>query len=108
MALHAAFLFVVLSLGVLLSRPERGVMSVLTSDHRGGVMARHLLPVAVLLPIALGSLWIKTEQLGVLGSRLGLALFVVTNIILLGISVWLAARSLNLFDAGREQAQQSL
>ena len=108
MALHTAFLFVLLALGVLLARPERGVMRVLTSEHGGGVMARRILVVAILLPVALGWLLVRIEQSSLLGNRLGLALFVATNITLLVIWSWLVARSLNLSEATREQAQVSL
>jgi PAS domain S-box-containing protein len=108
MALHTAFLFALLGLGVLLSRPERGMMGVLISEHGGGVMARHILAVAVLLPVALGWLHLKAEQAGLFGDRLSLALLVTSIITLLGVWIWLVARSLNVSDADKEQALEAL
>lgn len=108
MALHTAFLFAMLGLGVLFSRPERGLTAIITSERGGGVMARRILPVAVLLPIALGWLQLKAEHAGLYGDRFGLALLVTSSITLLGFWVWVAARSLNVSDARREQALERL
>src|SRR5215203_4706649 len=49
----AAMTFVVLSAGILCARPERGLMAVVTSRNIGGVVARRLLPAAILVPLVL-------------------------------------------------------
>ncbi|GEM_PF-6495350 len=97
-AVHTALLFIVLGLGVLLSRPESGLTSVLTSQRGGGVMARRIMPVAVFMLTALA--WLRFEG--------GSALFVASGITILAIWVWLVARSLNLSDVKREQALEAL
>lgn len=97
-AVHTALLFTVLGLGVLLSRPESGLTSVITSERGGGVMARRIMPVAVFLLIALA--WLRLKG--------GLALFVTSSITVLVSWVWLSARSLNALDAKREQALEAL
>ena len=97
-AVHTAFLLVLLGLGVLLSHSESGLTSVITSERSGGVMARRIMPVAVFLLIALT--WMRLKG--------GLALFVASSITVLVVWVWLIARSLNSLDAKKEQALGAL
>jgi len=97
-AVHTAFLLVLLGLGVLLSHPESGLTSVITSERSGGVMARRIMPVAVFLLIALT--WMRLKG--------GLALFVASSITVVVVWVWLIARSLNSLDAKKGQAQEAL
>ena len=52
MALHTGLGFLIGSLSVLFSRPDLGLMSVLTNPYPGGWLARKLLPVAALAPAA--------------------------------------------------------
>jgi two-component system, sensor histidine kinase and response regulator len=60
MALNTAFLFHTLALGLLLSRPNRGLAAVLFHPGLGGVMARRLLPVVIILPAGLG--WLRVTR----------------------------------------------
>lgn len=57
MAVHTAFLFLVLSLGMFAARCDRGWMEVFTSPLPGGVIARRILPAAILLPLLIGCGW---------------------------------------------------
>jgi len=54
MALPTAASLLMLSIGILCARPDSGCMSVIVSDHAGGVLARRMLPVAILVPAGLG------------------------------------------------------
>jgi hypothetical protein len=54
MALPTAASLFVLGIGILCARPDSGFMAVIVSDHAGGVLARRMLPVAVLVPAGLG------------------------------------------------------
>ncbi len=71
MAVHTALVFVVLCLGALFARPDRGLISVITSEFSGGQMARLILPLALALPPFLGWLRLKGEHAGLFrgGSR---------------------------------------
>ena len=64
MALHTAATFILLSAGLMLLEPARGLMRVVTGKGLGGIVARRLLAAAVVVPLALG--W-----LSVLGQRAG-------------------------------------
>jgi methyl-accepting chemotaxis protein len=91
MALHTALAFLVLGLGILYARPDRGLMHVLTSHTAGGVMARRLLPAAVLVPVIMGWLRLEGERTGLYGFEFGLALFALSNIIIFTVLAgWIA------------------
>src|SRR6202030_3931635 len=49
-AMHTSLVFVFLCLGALFARPDRGLISVITSEYSGGQMARLILPLALTLP----------------------------------------------------------
>jgi diguanylate cyclase (GGDEF)-like protein len=59
MALHTAACFLAISIGTLCARPERGLMSIVSTAGSGGVVLRRLLPAILIVPAALG--WIRHE-----------------------------------------------
>ena len=67
MALNTAIAFAILSVGILCARPDRGVMAVVSSTGAGGVMARRLLPAAILIPAVVGWVSWLAQQAGDLG-----------------------------------------
>src|SRR6185369_4832800 len=92
MALHTSLLLVILALGIIVSRPERGAISILTNQHSGALMARSILPLAVLTPIVVGWLIMKAERLGLYEGALGVAFFTTATISTFVLLVWLTAR----------------
>jgi signal transduction histidine kinase len=108
MALHTALTFVLLSLGILFARADRGPMRVVMSDTPGGHMARHLLPPAVLIPVLIGGLIIRGARAGLYDTAFALSLCVTASIVTLGVLIWRNARTLYLVDAGRGQAEAAL
>jgi two-component system, sensor histidine kinase and response regulator len=73
MALHTSLGILALSTGVLLARPTRGLMKAITADGPGGLMARKLLPVAILTPIGLNALTLFANQSGHFDQSFGAA-----------------------------------
>jgi PAS domain S-box-containing protein len=107
-AVHTALTLLMLSLGILGARPDRGLMKLITGDDAGGFMARRLLPVAILVPAAVGGLRLLGERLGLYGTTGGVAIFVVsTTTILLIVIAWNAA-ALQSLDVRRREAEQVL
>src|SRR5712691_3626549 len=82
-ALHTPLLFLVLGGGALWARPDCGLMATVTSDHTGSWMARRILPVAISLPIVIGWLRWGGERIGLYETAFGLALFVMSNVVIL-------------------------
>jgi PAS domain S-box-containing protein len=99
MALHTALVFAFLCLGILFARPDRGLISVITSEFSGGQMARLILPLALALPLLIGWLRLRGEHAGLFGAELGFAFFATANIIIFTILVWVSAKSLNAHTA---------
>jgi hypothetical protein len=74
MAVHTAIVFVILCVGILFARPDRGLMSVIASKYSGGQMARYILPLAITLPFLIGWLRLEGQRRGLYGTEFGLAL----------------------------------
>ncbi len=105
MALLTALCFAALSLGVLFARRDRGLAAILVDEAGGGVLARRMLPAAVLVPIVLGWLWGVGQRAGVWEHANGPSLFVVASSVAL---VWLVARSARVVHAADLQRAQFL
>ena len=106
MALHSLLGCFLLSGGVLALRTDRGIMSLITSDASGGVMARVLLPAAIVLPAILGWLrWYGQFSLGLYDTAAGLTLFTASVIIVFVIMTLASAALLNRSDTERARMQ---
>lgn len=91
MALHAGFGFVILGLGLLLLQPTSGFAHVFMAGGRGAWTARLLLAGAILLPVALGALYmLPPVDFGQV--RFGMALFAVTLTVLSIATLWYLVR----------------
>src|SRR5215204_2236597 len=104
----ASMTFVVLSAGVLCARPERGLMALVTSRNVGGVVARRLLPAAILVPLVLGWFRLRGQQVGLYGTELGVSLFTVANMFVVAALVWWSARLLYRIDGERKLAEEEM
>ena len=104
MALNTAATFALLSIGILCTRPAAGLMAIISDRGAGGVMARRLLPAAILLPTLIGWLRWWAQQHGWFDPVMGLSLFVLTNIVVFGALIWWSAASLNRTDAALQSA----
>jgi signal transduction histidine kinase len=107
-ALQTAVCFALMGAGLMLARPERGLMVVLASDTTGGVLGRRILPAAFLVPLALGWLLLWGEQAGLYGIRLGLVIFAVSNVAVLTVLIVWTATSLFYSDRLRQQAEAEI
>ena len=64
MALHTAISFLILTAGLLLAHTDSGLLATFAGNNIGGRLARHLLPVALLVPPLLGWLARLGEEAG--------------------------------------------
>jgi PAS domain S-box-containing protein len=108
MPVTTACLFVVLSLGILLARPERGLTRLTLSDTPAGIVVRRLLPVVVLTPLVLGWLIEWGRHVELYGLELAMALSVIGPVVVLSFVVWNAASALQRSDVERRRAQTAL
>jgi len=108
MAAHTAMAFLLLSAGMLCTRTDAGLMSLLTSDSPAGSITRRLVPAVVVVPTVLGWLYLTGPMAGTFGVAAGTALFALTNILLLGALVWVTAKLLHDADTQRLTARGAL
>jgi signal transduction histidine kinase len=90
MAVPTALAFFMLHAGILLARPRRGGIALLTGADGGGMLARRLLPATILAPLLFGWLWIEGREREAFSREGGVAMFVVAVV---GVLVALVLRS---------------
>jgi signal transduction histidine kinase/ActR/RegA family two-component response regulator len=101
MALHSSIGFLILAVGTLVARPRGAIMAIVSSDTAGGMVARRLLPLAVILPIGLGLLRVYGQASGLFEAEFGTALYSTALVLVLLVFIWAAARI--LFDVDTER-----
>ncbi|HZZ81498.1 MAG TPA: ATP-binding protein, partial [Gemmataceae bacterium] len=108
LAFHTIFLFVLIAASILTLCPDRGLVALLRSDDLGGMVARRLLPVAVVFPIVVGWICVEGHRAGLYGFEKGAAFFALANVICFTALILWSAASLHLTDAERRQAEESV
>ena len=108
MAVHTAAAFVILSLGIICSRPYSGWATLWAADTIGGAIVRRLIPcIIIIIPLLFWLRWLG-ERAGFYGTEYGIILMIVTSIICLTVIVWWIAGSLNRMDAQRRANEVAL
>jgi two-component system NtrC family sensor kinase len=108
MALNTAGTLLIVSLGTICLRPERGIMAIAISPTPDGVMARRLIPAAVILPVLVGFLRQWGEQQELFREPFGSALLVALCSFVFTILVWWSLAALYRVDAQRLRTEQGL
>ncbi len=108
MAIHTAITFVFLTMGILLARYQYGLIGVITSKNTGGVIARKLIPVAIITPILVGWFRLEMQKLNLFPPAFNTALAAVLIISTMSVIVWIIAKSLNRMDVVRKEAELEL
>jgi signal transduction histidine kinase/DNA-binding response OmpR family regulator len=106
MALGTAVCTLLLSLGVFCSRPDRGFVSVFVGDDPGGILARRVLPAAILVPGTLGGLVLWSARAGYVDFELAVTVGVVVCILAFAGLIGVTARTLTAADQARRTSEQ--
>ncbi len=109
LAFHSAFGLGLLSTAVLADRPEKGITGIFTDRGLAGFMARRLVAAIVVLPVALGWLFLVAGmRVGQYEALLG-ASFVVVSAIVVGVAVvWWNAVALRELEAEKTKQREWL
>ncbi|MEO7913413.1 MAG: PAS domain S-box protein [Roseiflexaceae bacterium] len=107
-AIHTAITLLILGIGTLLTQPERGLLGMATSTTAGGLMARRMLPAAMIIPFILGWLRWQGQLLGLYDTAFGLSLLVILLTIVFAAFIWWNARSLHQLDLDRMRSEAIL
>lgn len=104
-SLPAVLVFLLLELGYLWARKDRGWMGILTGYSLGGSLARRLLPFAILVPFGLAWLRVVAEQANVLKPDMGSVLYALSIIFVQSFLILLYAVAVNRTDRERKEAE---
>jgi methyl-accepting chemotaxis protein len=106
MAIHTAAGFVVLAAGAIFAFPERGILSIVTGQYAGSILARRQLPAVLVVPAFLGWLFIVGERSGSYNSAFSVSLFTVSTIIIFVVLTLMTSSVLNRVDHDRIAAEE--
>ena len=107
-ALHTVIAFLLLCAALLFARPARGFVAIFLVENTGGVIARRMLPTALLVPALLGWLFALGREHGYYGRGVSVALLAASITVIFTGMVWWIARALARADAQRRDAQGAL
>lgn len=82
MAVNTAVCFVLIIIALLCLNPPEDLVLLLSSQNAGGILARRLLPAAILVPYLLGYLCLASEKAGWYGEEFSLAWMVTANMLI--------------------------
>ncbi|MFV8376600.1 PAS domain-containing protein [Flavobacterium sp. LB1P71] len=108
MAIHTSVAFIFLSVGMLFSKSDKGIMSIFTNNGIAGITTRKLLPVIIFTPLILGWFRLIGQQAGYYSTELGVALFSFTTILIFVVVVFGISRTLLAIDKKRKEAEEQL
>ncbi len=108
MALNSALLFIVCGIALLCLRPERGAMGILAGMGAGGMQARRLLPVTLLVPPMIGLIGVACVDHNLLSAEMLPPIFVLANMLIFTALVWSSAALLEESDRLRSLAETAL
>lgn len=108
MALHTALCFLFMSLALLFIKPERGVLREFVRAHSGSILARKVIPAAVIIPVLLGWLRLYGDRRGWFPTEMGTAILILTIIVFFLALISYSAALLNRRDLERKIAEEKL
>jgi diguanylate cyclase (GGDEF)-like protein/PAS domain S-box-containing protein len=108
MALHTGVCLLLLSVGTAVLSRDTPLMLVFRDPGPAGTLARRVLPLAVLIPIAAGAARLWGEHLGYYGPKAGVALLVVANVLVTSALLVPAIFALYRSDCIRKAGEMAL
>jgi PAS domain S-box-containing protein len=108
MALPTAICFLAICTGILFARPQYEPMATFLSPTLGGRTARRLLPAAIIVPLILGYLSLKGQQLAIYHTEFGVSLMAMSTMLVFIVLIWLSVRSVHKAEQYRMAAEEEL
>ena len=108
MALPTAICFLAICTGIFFARPQFEPMATFLSPTLGGRTARRLLPAAIFVPLILGYLCLKGEQLKIYRTEFGVSLMAMSTMVVFIALIWLSVRSVHKAEQHRMAAEEAL
>jgi signal transduction histidine kinase len=108
MGMYTALIFLLLSLGIIIARPELRFMALVCSDTLGGRLIRNLFLKVVLVVLVLAELQFLGMYYDYFDDELGMTLSTVVTIATITYVFWRASKELSIEDIERKKAQALL
>lgn len=108
MALHTSVAFMLLCLGILFANPKQGAMASVTAQNAGGIMARRLSLLVILVPSLTGWLILLGYKSKVYTPEMAISLLSILNVVIFTLLIWWNANSLGIIDGERVRSQVAL
>lgn len=108
MALHTGITFIVVCIGILWTRPERGLMQVVISDNYGGLIARRLLLATITIPLVLGWLILQGQLRGKYSFAFAISLFAIILIVIFAVFIWQSSAVISRLCHQHDEAEKKL
>ncbi|MBA2425977.1 MAG: PAS domain S-box protein [Actinobacteria bacterium] len=107
MAMPTALAFLLVSLAIVLARPERGPMRLVSSNGAGGELARHLLPAAVGIALVVAALRLLGQMQGLYDTYVGVWMFAIVTVVLITTLMWRFASSYEHAELERKKIEET-
>jgi PAS domain S-box-containing protein len=98
MSWQASICFMTGAMAILLTRPDKGLMTKYSNRLAGSVLAQWMIPVAILIPTVLGFLRLLGYKMGLYSNEFGTAVLIFCLVVLFVISVAYTSALLNKRD----------
>ncbi|MDJ1174614.1 sensor histidine kinase [Roseofilum capinflatum] len=108
MALHTAIAFILSTLSIFLANPNRGLVSLITMNNAGGILAQRLILAAVIIPPLICWLMLLGYRYQIYTAELAICLLGIINVIVFSSLIAWNARALGKIDRKRHDAEASL
>ncbi|HTL51979.1 MAG TPA: ATP-binding protein [Planctomycetota bacterium] len=105
-AYHTAFAFLLMGVGLFFAEPERGLAQIFSRDDLGGMLARRLMPIVLILPILLGWLRYLGQEAGLYASVQGIMASALMYVVLFSVVVLASAAAISRIEARRRKAEE--
>lgn len=102
-ALPAAITHLILCFGIVMASKNRGLPAILVDDGAAGLLARRIIPAAVIFPLLFGWLRLKGEEQGYFGLYFGVSIYAVADMIAFVVLVGWAVRTVRMTDTARNR-----
>ncbi len=104
----SAAVFAIAALGILAARQRQAIVGILFGENAGTEVARRLVPIVIVVPLALGWLRYIGQSFGLFDVAFAAALFPVANMTVMLAVIWRVSAILNRVGQERRQARLAL
>lgn len=108
MALHTAIAFILWSAGLLFATPNHGVMTAITQNNAGGIMAQRLYPAAIAIPPLLCWIVLIGFKANLYTGEMAICLLSISSVITFSVLISWNAKSLGKIDGERTKAEKTI